>query len=283
MIFPDKPAAVKAKMSIFADGGAMLGAIPCSGSNPRGTRMFAVQPRLPLARPRVRSVRRTFTPQQGRGSYSLPHDVRDRLASSLAPFRNREAAYALAVFLARFWSAPGRIVEAFHIDRRALADHGELHLTEARVRGAIRTLEEIGFLDRAIPPSGSKYKATEEGLHRKPIRFVFGSDYAPLFIAANERATRAHGAHSGKRRPLTPSCSQRSSVALPVARFTNSPKSNSVADPLVNLGDLRKKERSGIPPKASEPNPALESALERLRQGVFGKAEGGCGEGGARF
>jgi hypothetical protein len=44
------------------------------------------------------------------------------------------------------------------------------------VRGAIRVLEEIGFLDRAVA-SGSRYKATEDGLHRKPVLFMFGSDY----------------------------------------------------------------------------------------------------------
>ena len=39
---------------------------------------------------------------------------------------------------------------AFPIDRRELAEHAALGLTEARVRGAIRTLEEVGFLDRAV-------------------------------------------------------------------------------------------------------------------------------------
>jgi hypothetical protein len=197
--------------------------------------------------------------------------VRDRLASSLAPFRNREAAYTLAVFLARFWSGPGRVVDSFHIDRRALADHGELHLTEAKVRGAIRVLEEIGFLDRSIGASRSKYQATEHGLHRKPILFVFGSEYAPLFIAANERAARARGGNSSGRRPLAPSSSQRPSVAIPEARLTNSPKSKSEAVPMVYLGDLRTGKKIGIPPKAFVPDPKLEAALENLKKAI-GKA-----------
>src|SRR3954452_1087377 len=101
--------------------------------------MLAVQTRLPLARPLARSVRRPFTPsREGRG-YHLPHDVRDRLSAALAPFRNREAAYALATFLARFWSVPGRIDLGFAIDRRALAGHPDLRLTEKRIRSAIRT------------------------------------------------------------------------------------------------------------------------------------------------
>src|SRR5918994_218454 len=169
--------------------------------------MPAVQPRLPLTRlfrPRVRSVRRSFTPsQEGRGPYRLPREVRDRLAAAVAPFRNRDAAFALAVFLARFWSMPSRIVDAFPIDRRALAEHGELELTEKRIRSAIRTLEDVGFLDRALA-SGSRYKATEEGLRRKPILFMFGTDYAPAFIAANARAEAARGSRSGERRTITP-------------------------------------------------------------------------------
>ncbi len=96
----------------------------------------------------------------------------------------------MATFLARFWSVPGRVGGSFPIDRRALTDHDGLELTEARVRGAIRTLEAVGFLERAISPSGSRYKATEEGLHRKPILFVFGSEYAPAFIAANTLTPR---------------------------------------------------------------------------------------------
>jgi hypothetical protein len=105
----------------------------------------------------------------------------------------------LAVFLDRFWSTPSRIIDAFPIDRRELADRPDLGLTEDKVRGAIRVLEEIGFLDRAIAP-GSRYKATEEGLRRKPILFMFGADYAPAFIAPNRRAAAACGRYSGGRR-----------------------------------------------------------------------------------
>src|SRR3954468_22681716 len=111
-----------------------------------------VHPLLPLPRPpstRRRGSRRPFAPSQA-GVYRLPHDVRDRLASALAPFRNRDAAFTLAAFLGRFWSTPARLLAAFPIDRRELADHAALGLTEARVRGAIRALEEVGFLDRAV-------------------------------------------------------------------------------------------------------------------------------------
>src|SRR4051812_43161629 len=109
-------------------------------------------PLLPLPRPpssRQRGSRRPFAPPQG-GVYRLPHDVRDRLAAALAPYRNRDAAFALAAFLARFWSTPARLLTAFPIDRRELADHAGLGLSESRVRGAVKVLEEIGFLDRAV-------------------------------------------------------------------------------------------------------------------------------------
>src|SRR3954466_13800589 len=147
--------------------------------------MPAVQPLLPLPRParaRVRSLRRPFTPSKNAGPYRLPHDVWDRLVSSLAPARNRDAALALAVFIGRFWSTPSRITSAFPIDRRELANRPDLGLTEAQVRGAIRALEAVDFLDRVIPGKGSRHKLTGAGeLHRRPVLFQFGSDYAVSF------------------------------------------------------------------------------------------------------
>lgn len=236
--------------------------------------MLSVQPRLPLTVPmraRVRGVRRPFHPSAAVGPYRFPRAVRDRLGAALASYRNRDAAWALAVFLARFWSTPGRVVGSFPVDRRELAGRQDLGLTEAQVRGAIRTLEEVGFLDRAIVPAGSRYRATEDGLQRKPVLFVFGSDYAPAFIAANNRAAAARGGPSRARRPLTPASALRPPTATLEAMPLNSPKSKSVADRSLIMGDLRK---SGLPPKAFEPDPRLEDALERLRRGVFGKAGG---------
>jgi hypothetical protein len=51
----------------------------------------------------------------------------------------------------------------------------------------VRVLEEIGFLARLVT-SGSRYKATEDGVRRKPTPLQFGLDYAGLFIAATNRA-----------------------------------------------------------------------------------------------
>ena len=221
--------------------------------------MPAAQPMLPLPRalpPRARRVRKPFQAGTGSHPYRLPHEVRDRLVAALGPYRNREAAYRLAVFLGRFWSMPGRVALPFPIDRRALADRQDLGLTEARVRGAIKTLEEVGFLARAVT-SGSRYRATAQGLHRKPVPFQFGSDYAPLFIAANRRASAARGAGSRPARPQIPASSSRPSAAFLEAR-PNSPKGKSQAESLLLMGENL--------------NPLPKLSAQALRT-VFGKAE----------
>src|SRR5215204_5252518 len=137
---------VKPEMLISGDGGALPTCVPPlrRALPPEGERMSVVQlsllePHAPRAR--LRHVRRPFTPSTEVGPYRLPRDIRDRLSSALASFRNRDAAYALAVFIGRFWSTPNRITGAFPLDRRELAGRADLDLTEARVRGAIRTLE----------------------------------------------------------------------------------------------------------------------------------------------
>jgi hypothetical protein len=248
-----------------------------AGLKPEGEIMPAVQRLLPFARPltaRVRSVRRPFHPSIGQGrGYRLPHDIRDRLAASLAPFKNRDSAYALAVFLARFWSVPSRVSGSFPIDRRALTDHQDLLLTEARVRGAIKALEAVGFLERALA-SGSPYKPTADGLRRKPVLYVFGSEYGPAFIRANGRAAAARGAVSPARRPSSQNRAPRPSTTSAEARPLNSPKSKSEADKSVLMGDVR--QTIGLSPQASLPDANLEAALDRLRRAI-GIAGGGSG------
>src|SRR3954469_7475079 len=225
-----------------------------------------VHPLLPFPRPpsrRSRSNRHPFAPSSA-GPYRLPRDVRDRLATALAPFRNREAAFALATFLGRFWSMPSRLLTAFPIDRRELAEHPALGLTEARGRGAIRTLEEVEFLARAIT-SGSTHKPTPDGLHRKPVLFMFGGDYGPLFSAANRRAAAAAGRHSGARRTSTPAKLLRPSTGLLMARPLNSPKNKSSEASRVIMGEIRP---SPIP---TNPNSNLEAALERWKKAAEGQ------------
>jgi hypothetical protein len=164
--------------------------------------------------------------------YRLPRDVRDRLASALAGRRNHAACVTLATFIARFWTPPRRLGLPFMLDRRALAPVEALGLTEGRIRGAIRALEEAGFLDRA-PTNGRTHQATPDGLHRKPVPYLIAVEFRELFARANARAERA-------RRKL--------------------PKSKASEAARVYLG----KERSAPPPAA--PNPSLEAALERWRR-----------------
>jgi hypothetical protein len=73
-------------------------------------------------------------------------------------------------------------------------------LTEDRIKGAIRTLEAVVFLDRAMAGGSTHQKTSDGELHRKPILFQIGSDYAPGFLAANRRAAAARSRHSGERR-----------------------------------------------------------------------------------
>jgi hypothetical protein len=216
-------------------------------------------PRQPAAR--RRSSRRPFAPACA-GVYRLPHDVRDRLAAALVPFRNRDAAFALATFLGRFWSTPSRLLTAFPIDRRELADHTALGLTEARVRGAIRTLEEVGFLDRAVR-SGSTHQPTPDGLHRKPVLFLFGSEFAPLFGAANRRAQAARERRSGSRRGSGLAASRGPSAGLPAARPLNSPKHKDSGADKVLMGEITA--RAPRPPQPPLQNSALDAALDRWK------------------
>jgi hypothetical protein len=232
-----------------------------------------VHPLLPFSRPapsRSRGLRGPFMPSLPASPYRLPHGVQDRLTAALAPFRNRDAAFALAVFLGRFWSTPNRLLTAFPIDRRELAGHAALGLTEARVRGAIRTLEEVGFLDRAVA-SGSTHKPTPDGLHRKPVLFMFGSEYGPLFSMANKRATAARERRSGARRKLlAPASPPRPSTSFLMAPPLKSPKNSRSEAEKVIMGEITI--RTLHPPEALLQNSALDAALDRWKL-AFEKAK----------
>ncbi|MFH6786795.1 hypothetical protein [Methylobacterium sp. MA0201] len=134
--------------------------------------------------------------------YRLPRAVADRLDAALQGRKNAPACLALAHFLARFWSSPRRLLCAFPIDRRALAEHEVLGLTEARVRGALAVLVEIGFLARYEPDAGKRYQRTEGGLQRRAILHRFGEEFGVEFGKANARAQAARGAAAPARRPV---------------------------------------------------------------------------------
>jgi hypothetical protein len=158
-------------------------------------------------------------------------------------------------------------VSAFPIDRRELADRADLGLTEAQVRGAIRALEEAGFLDRAIPGKGSRHKMTGTGeLHRKPVLFQFGGDYAASFSQANQRAQKARERQLHTRRTSVSAIASRSSVAMTALAVLRSPKLKTSEASKVLMGELKPKS-----PESTELNPKLEAALEQWRRAAEGQ------------
>lgn len=207
-------------------------------------------PSKSLSPVKPRRVSHPWSPSPA-GPYRLPRSILDRLAVSLAQYRNRDAALDLAVFLARYWSSPARLAAAFPIDRRALADHATLGLSEARVRGAIAALEAVGFLDRAETLRGSRYQPTETGLHRKPILFRFGVSYRENFAQANAR-TRARRAVL-ERRPA------------PVTARKPVPKLETPATKVAQKQNLPGKGLF-MGEQNLAPLTGLEAALERLRR-----------------
>ncbi len=139
-------------------------------------------------------------------------------------------------------------------------------------------LEAVGFIERALAPSGSRYKAAEGGLHRKPILFVFGPEYVPAFLAVNKRAQAARSGHRRERRSIAPTSSSRPSVGILEARRTNSPKSKSEAKPQVIMGEITKE--IGLPAQPSAPT-ALDLALQQLSRAI-GLADGGSQDHGGK-
>lgn len=215
-----------------------------------------------------RRIRAPWTPASAVGRYRLPASILDRLSRDLAPFRNRDSAMALAVLLARFWSAPGRLAKAFPVDRRALADRADLGLTESQVRGALATLERVGFLARP-PIVGRTHQATPDGeLHRRPILWRFSAEVIGLFRAVHGARRTTPGAdlrHGGTLDARARSCPP----ARPAVASATSPKGTAPAASPVIMGDQN---ANGSPLKGSRwekpspatPCPALGAALDRL-------------------
>lgn len=207
----------------------------------------AVAPARPL--PPARRSRGPWAPTAA-GPYKLPRAAEERLTVALTAFRNREQAFALAVFLGRFWTAPARLELGFPVDRRALADHPLLGLTEHQIRAARDTLEAVGFIARQEPEDGRYYQRTADGPHRRPIIFRFGFDYQPAFVIANKRTPT--------RRPVAQA--RPSSAPIKSSSPAVSHK-QALGGAVLLMGEQR---------LWPESNPGLESALERLRKAVEG-------------
>ncbi len=201
--------------------------------------------------------------------YRLPRAVADRLETALQGRKNAPACLALAHFIARFWSSPRRLLCAFPIDRRALAEHEALGLSEARVRGALAVLVEIGFLARYEPDAGKRYQRTEGGLQRRAILHRFGEEFGAEFGKANAAAQRARGAPAPARRtisrpePLPPVLNHpMARVALP---------GSGTLKPLTQVAQKHTSpERGMIMGEQNRPMPEspLEAAIQRLRSGI---------------
>src|SRR4051812_4836281 len=186
-------------------------------------------------KPLQRRSRRKFIALGQNGPYRLPRAVQEQLEKSLKDFRNAETAYALAVFLGRFWSSPNRLDVPFPIDRRALSSHRDLDLSEAKVRGAIKALERVGFLDRAIVGKGSRFRRKGTELHRKPVLFQFGAEFRVRFARVNRRAKTVNQA-----RKALPS-----RIPSPT---TNSPKKRIPNPTVLPMGEVTKaSERTAAP------------------------------------
>lgn len=226
----------------------------------------AVAPACPPPSPR--RLRSPWVPTPA-GPYRLPRSIQDRLTVALEGFRNRDAAFALAHFLARFWSAPRRLLCAFPIDRRALAEHEALGLTEARVRGALAVLVEVGFLARYEPESGKRYQRTEGGLQRRAILHRFGEDYGVEFGKANAAAQQARGAPAPARRPVARPEPRTSVRGGPTGRVALS--GSGTLKPLTQLAQKHSTSERGLimgEQNRAAPESPLEAAIERLRRGV---------------
>lgn len=156
--------------------------------------------------------------------YTLPRRVLDQLEHLLTGLRNAETCLVLARFLARVQAAPSTLGRAFPVDRRALAAHPDLDLTEEQVRAATAALERCGFLVR-VETVGSPYRATANGVRRKPVLRRIGAAFQALFrvlhLAAQKRRPAAN--------PTPPKSPQAIAVALMGGEDRSSPFEAAVA------------------------------------------------------
>ena len=179
--------------------------------------------------PARRRSRRPFHPSRHVDPvYRLPPAVADRLAAALQGRRTAERAYRLAIYLARHWSAPAALLEAFTVAARRFNGTGGLvevlDMTAGEIRGALKALEDVGFVVREIG-KGNGFQPTAAGLRKAPIRFRFGPDYWPLFKAANRRRTNSH-----RGRGFAPKIASRRDSAGPSVADSRKPLAPCAAD-----------------------------------------------------
>jgi biotin operon repressor len=177
-------------------------------------------------------------------TYVLPPAVLAWLAVALSGRKNAAACLSLATRLGRCHAGSANLGRHFPLDRRRLAETGEL--SENTVRQAIKTLEAIGFLVRLEGADG--YRVTADGLRRKPSQFRFAAEVEALFRAAHRPARRRHdtSASPSKQAP-------RSAVAMSAVVMATHPKASPTLKPLLSQGGQ-----------------AIEAAAEGFREAVRG-------------
>lgn len=131
-------------------------------------------------------LRRLWTPESWSGNYRAPRVIVERLQQAISHFRNRDAVFKLAIFLARYHSGPKTIGRQFVIDRRRLDGHPNLGLTEARIRGAIKGLLEIGFMEVATPDEAPE---RNYGCKERAVLFYrFSGEFAKILTSLSRKA-----------------------------------------------------------------------------------------------
>lgn len=211
------------------------------------------------ALPPTRRSRGSWTPAPA-GPYRLPRVVEAQLVTALAGFKNRDAALQLAVHLARYWTIPRLLGLPFPVDRRAMAERSAVDLTEARVRGALRVLEKVGFIERDPLPRGSRHRLTEAGLHRKPVLWRFTETFLKIFAQANVRAKARQARNAATARPASPIRPRPAPLQL---------AQKDIPSGKVFMGD----ESLRLAPANADAD--LEAALGRLLAGVSGMVKRG--------
>ena len=265
---------VKRETAVFRSGGALpeCRTVPLSRAlSLEGEPVPVVhhQHVFVLPRPRLRSCQRPLHASPTSGRYRLPRPVLDRLLGEAAPLRNGEAVVLLATFVARFQTGPRCLGRSFPLDRRVLAAHPALGLSEARVRGALAALVALGFLEAEEAAPGRRYQRTVEGLHRRAVLYRVAPAYAELFTAANRTPRRAPGRAVGGGRALAappmPAAASRAFRSPPETRPLRSPKDTESQKTCIPLGEIKE----GLP-RASSAVPetrqdsGVEAALRRL-------------------
>jgi hypothetical protein len=102
------------------------------------------------------------------------------------------------------------------------------------------------------------------------VLFLFGSEYGPLFSAANRRVAAARERRSRSRQGSGLPARERRSTAALVARPLKSPKNNRSEASKVIMGEITA--RVSRPPEPPLQNSALDAALDRWKL-AFEKAK----------